>query len=81
MEELYVNSPLYCCKHLIFLKGFQCSLHYHKLKDETFYVLKGKIKLELNGRIHYLEEGQKIRIKPNSPHRIFAHPPLTEMQL
>ncbi len=37
----------YCGKILFLKKGYQCSLHCHKVKTETFYVLKGQIKIEL----------------------------------
>ncbi len=42
-EEIIVNKPEYCGKRLTFVKGKQCSLHYHELKDETFFVLEGKV--------------------------------------
>jgi len=45
-EEWIVNNDLYCGKKLVLKKGYRCSLHYHKLKDETFYVLSGKILFE-----------------------------------
>ena len=42
--ELWIqNSELYCGKLLHFVKGKMCSLHYHKEKDETFYVQSGKL--------------------------------------
>lgn len=45
-EEWIVNNELYCGKKLVLKKGFRCSLHYHKLKDETFYVISGKVLFE-----------------------------------
>lgn len=42
-EEWIANSPLYCGKRLFVWKGKKCSWHYHKLKDETFYVAAGEI--------------------------------------
>ena len=45
-EEWIVNNEYYCGKKLVLNKGFRCSLHYHKLKDETFYVLSGKVLFE-----------------------------------
>ena len=42
-EEIVVNKPEYCGKRLTFVKGKQCSLHYHLKKDETFFVLEGKV--------------------------------------
>ena len=42
-EKWIHNSDLYCGKLLYFVKGRKCSWHYHKLKDEVFYVQSGKI--------------------------------------
>lgn len=44
-EKWIVNKPEYCGKLLYFYKNKKCSWHYHKLKDETFYVGSGSIKL------------------------------------
>lgn len=41
--ELWINNDeKYCGKLLFFKAGKKCSLHYHKLKHETFYVQSGK---------------------------------------
>ncbi len=45
-EERWIVNRDYCGKLLILKKGFRCSLHYHKNKDETFYVNKGKVLME-----------------------------------
>ena len=42
-EEWICNGPLYCGKKLVFSKGKRCSYHYHKLKDETFFVQEGEV--------------------------------------
>lgn len=42
-EKWIVNSEEYCGKLLFFVKGKRCSWHYHKLKDEVFYVQSGKL--------------------------------------
>ena len=43
--ELWIhNDEKYCGKLLFFSKGKKCSLHYHKLKHETFYVQSGLLK-------------------------------------
>lgn len=44
-EKWIVNCEEYCGKLLYFVKGKRCSWHYHKLKDEVFYIQSGKIKL------------------------------------
>ena len=42
-EKWIVNSEKYCGKLLYFVKGKRCSWHYHKIKDEVFYIQSGKI--------------------------------------
>ena len=42
-EKWIHNSDKYCGKLLYFVKDKRCSWHYHKLKDEVFYVQSGKI--------------------------------------
>ena len=45
-EEWIVNNEQYCGKKMVIKKGFRCSMHHHKIKDETFYLASGKIFLE-----------------------------------
>lgn len=42
-EKWIVNNEEYCGKLLYFVKGRRCSWHYHKLKDEVFYIQSGKM--------------------------------------
>ena len=42
-EKWIVNCEKYCGKILYFVKGKKCSWHYHKIKDEVFYITSGKI--------------------------------------
>jgi mannose-6-phosphate isomerase-like protein (cupin superfamily) len=43
--------------------------HYHKRSTETYYVLEGNGKLELDGEIVDLEPGMAILIPPGVRHR------------
>jgi mannose-6-phosphate isomerase-like protein (cupin superfamily) len=51
-EEWIVNNQHYCGKKLVVKQGFCCSMHHHKVKDETFYLASGKVFLEMeeNGK-------------------------------
>jgi len=82
-EEWLVNTDLYCSKFLYLNKGYQCSLHFHKFKDETFYILEGEILLELaknkmlnledaDIEVYRLKKGQQINICTFQPHRFRA---------
>ncbi len=42
-EKWIVNKKEYCGKILVFKKNKKCSWHYHKIKDEVFYIQSGKI--------------------------------------
>lgn len=42
-ESWLHNDAKYCGKILSFDEGKQCSLHYHKLKYETFYLESGML--------------------------------------
>jgi len=42
-EKWLVNNDKYCGKLLYFVKGKKCSWHYHKIKDEVFFIQSGKI--------------------------------------
>lgn len=42
-EKWIVNKEEYCGKLLFFKSGKRCSWHYHKLKDEVFYLQSGKL--------------------------------------
>ncbi len=42
-EKWIVNKPEYCGKLLFFNKDKKCSWHYHKIKDEVFYLQSGRM--------------------------------------
>ena len=67
-EEWIINRD-YCGKKLVLNKGSRCSMHYHKIKDETFYIVKGKVLLELEDQKKILKPGNSILILPNKKHR------------
>jgi hypothetical protein len=46
-EQWIVNGDRYCGKLLLLMRGWQCSLHRHVVKDETFFVLSGRVRMEL----------------------------------
>lgn len=40
-EKIWVTNDKYCSKFLNFEEGSKFSMHFHKDKDETWYVLSG----------------------------------------
>lgn len=73
-EVWLVNEPEYCAKRLRLFSGRKCSLHYHKVKKETFIVESGLVKLEHKDPRGFpldelLKAGESRTILPNTPHR------------
>ena len=69
LEHWIVNNDLYCGKILHLKNGYRCSMHYHKMKHETFYVLKGRVLMEVNDAAWVAEEGHTMPIKQRDSHR------------
>lgn len=70
-EEWIVNGE-YCGKILTLKKGYQSSLHYHKEKKETFYVLEGRILIISEGKDLVLSNGDILDIPREEAHRVQA---------
>ena len=78
-EKWIVNTEEYCGKLLYFAKSKKCSWHYHKLKDETFYIQSGKILLKYSDSDDIsdaneiiLNKGDKFHIYRRLRHQVFA---------
>ena len=78
-EKWIVNCPKYCGKLLYFVKGRKCSWHYHKLKDEVFYVQSGKILLRYSNKddikkanVTILEKGDNFHVYTGLRHQMEA---------
>lgn len=68
-EEHWIVNRDYCGKRLVLNKGFRCSIHHHKIKDEMFFVLSGKVLIEMDGQCRVLNPGDRQLIEPGVKHR------------
>jgi quercetin dioxygenase-like cupin family protein len=77
-ELIIENNENYCGKLLVFKPGCKFSMHYHLIKDETWYVHSGKflyrwIDLENADIIEeILNVGDIVRQLPGQPHQLEA---------
>jgi quercetin dioxygenase-like cupin family protein len=75
-EEWIANTQEYCGKKLVFKSGYQCSMHQHRLKDETFYIQSGTVVLDIEyqGKTerHIMTAGDTMHILREMWHRITA---------
>lgn len=69
-EYWIVNNEKYCGKLLAFNKGKRCSWHYHKLKDETFYLQSGKISV-IYGDDDNLAEAKLLLMTPGDSFHVY----------
>ena len=78
-EKWIVNCEKYCGKILFLAKGKKCSWHYHRKKDEVFYVQSGTIKIYYGwddnielASVAVLERGDKFHVPIRLKHRMVA---------
>lgn len=78
-ELWLVNTDQYCGKILHFVAGKKCSWHYHLMKDEVFYVNKGRVLIsfsyenDINKAVTMvLEEGATFHVNRGMKHQIEA---------
>jgi mannose-6-phosphate isomerase-like protein (cupin superfamily) len=78
-EVWLVNNDQYCGKILEIDKGKHCSLHYHKLKRESFYLESGKlivrIKQSLDSNVveeFQMDVGECMDVEPGTVHQLEA---------
>jgi mannose-6-phosphate isomerase-like protein (cupin superfamily) len=77
-EIIFANNNKYCGKLLVFNKDKSFSLHYHLLKDETWYVNNGSFNCKLIDTTigktmeFILKQGDSLRILPGQPHQLTA---------
>jgi mannose-6-phosphate isomerase len=76
-EIWFAHTDKYAGKILEVKKGHRYSLQYHETKEETQYVVEGKVKFTFgtdkeNLQDKILEAGDKIDVKPYTIHRLEA---------
>tara|TARA_Y100000310_G_scaffold79271_2_gene75950 strand:+ start:2356 stop:2715 length:360 start_codon:yes stop_codon:yes gene_type:complete len=69
-EVWLVNNDKYCGKLLLLDKGAACSMHYHKVKQETFHALSGQTGLHIAGKDYMLNPASRPKtIYPGEKHQ------------
>ncbi len=77
-ELIWALTDKYCGKILFVRAGESLSLQFHSVKDESWYVLEGRARLELGqaGEGSLAEEaiaaGEAFRFRPGTVHRVNA---------
>lgn len=78
-ELIFADHENYCGKILHFKKDEKTSMHFHVIKEETFYVLEGDFQIDIINtkdaslRTINLSQGEQLNIPKICPHQIIAH--------
>ena len=58
----------YCGKYLFVFDGQSCPLHRHKTKHETFFVVRGTVRMSCGGRTRGMKPGDVLPVSPGTVH-------------
>lgn len=58
----------YCGKYMFLTYNQACPLHSHRIKHETFFIVRGGLRVTLDGAPLELHEGQTLAIEPGRVH-------------
>ena len=83
IEYWIANQPEagYCAKYLFVFDGQTCPLHRHRVKHETFFIVKGRVAMEYDGARREMDEGQVLPVMPGKVHSFTGIGPALLLEL
>jgi len=73
--EFNINNNVeqgYCGKFMFMFAGQTCPMHFHRKKHETFFIVKGKVDMELAGKKYILNQGERLIVDQFAKHQFTA---------
>jgi mannose-6-phosphate isomerase-like protein (cupin superfamily) len=69
-EFWIANDPAlgYCGKFLFVFDGQTCPFHHHRVKHETFFIVKGALRMKTDGGERLMREGDLLAMLPGVGH-------------
>jgi len=71
-ELIFVITDRYVGKILHVNRGEKLSLQYHKVKDETMRLVKGRVEIQIDDEKFIMADGDTVRIRPGTRHSVLA---------
>jgi len=62
----------YCGKFLFLFAGQRCPRHHHCIKDETFFIVRGLVRMTAGRREFLMRPGDAFKMKPGVDHTFIA---------
>ncbi len=74
IEYWIVNDTVnrYCGKFLFLFEGQRCPSHRHAAKDETFFIVRGNVAMNVDGEERLLRAGDVLKMPPGKVHTFAA---------
>lgn len=69
-EVIWAKTDKYVAKFLNITEGESLSLQFHKVKDESIFILAGRIEMYYDGRTFEMTPGMTFHIEPMKHHRM-----------
>ena len=73
--EFNVNNNVeegYCGKFMFLFAGQKCPMHHHRVKHETFFIVKGRVEMQMDGKTFVMEQGETLVVNQNAKHAFTA---------
>ena len=73
--EFNINNNIaegYCGKFMFMFKGQTCPMHHHRIKHETFFIVKGQVDMTLGGKNYILNQGDRLIVDQTVKHKFTA---------
>lgn len=86
-EEIWCTNDKYCGKFMHFDKGAKFSMHFHAIKDETWYVMNGEFEVrwidtkDASYKTKRLVQGDVWHNPPLMPHQLICYDTGTIMEV
>ncbi len=73
--EFNINNNIkegYCGKFMFMFKGQTCPMHHHRIKHETFFIVKGQVDMTLGSQKCILNMGDRLIVDQTVKHTFTA---------
>lgn len=73
--EFNINNNVeqgYCGKFMFMFTGQTCPMHHHRIKHETFFIVKGRVEMTLAGKVYLLNQGDRLIVNQKEKHMFTA---------
>jgi len=72
-EKVIASADSYVYKKILVKEGYRIPLHYHRVREETIHVIKGRVEVHsTDGVLAVLRRDSAYTVKPGTPHRLVA---------